>query len=196
MIKVGITGGIGSGKSTVCKIFEVLGIPIYYADDRAKWLMTNKDNVVEGVTQLFGKEAYLEDGALNRAYIASIVFNDQEKLEKLNQIVHPAVWLDGEEWNEENKEAPYTLKEAALLFESGGYQLMDKMICVYAPKEERLKRVMKRDGAKKEEVIARMDKQWDDEKKMELSDFIIHNHGSHSLIRQVIDIHQRIIANE
>ncbi len=193
MLKVGITGGIGSGKSTVCKVFEVLGIPIYYADDRAKWLMKNDPKLIDAIKQLLGKESYLENGDLDRKYIASIIFNDKSKLEKMNGIVHPAVWMDGERWNEEHKSAPYTLKEAALLFESGGYQLMDRMICVFTPKETRMERVMSRDNANEAEVLARMDKQWDDEKKIELSDFVIHNYEGHSLIKQVLEIHQQLI---
>ncbi len=193
MIKVGITGGIGSGKSTVCKVFEVLNIPIYYADDRAKWLMQHDKKLIEGVKQLLGPSSYLKDGNLDRKYIASIIFNDKDKLAKMNALVHPAVWLDGEKWNEAHKDSPYTLKEAALLFESGGYQLMDKMICVYTPKEVRIKRVIERDQSNKEEVLARMDKQMLDEEKMKLSDFIIHNYGTHSLIDQVIEIHRQLI---
>ncbi len=194
MLKIGITGGIGSGKSTVCRIFEVLGIPVYYADDRAKWLMRNDSKLMDGVKQLLGEKSYLENGELDRAYIASIIFNDKDKLEKMNALVHPAVWMDGERWNEEHKNAPYTLKEAALLFESGGYQLMYKMITVYTPKEIRLERVLKRDNANKKEVLARMDKQMDDEKKMELSDYIIHNYGDHSLIQQVLKIHRELLS--
>jgi dephospho-CoA kinase len=192
MIKVGITGGIGSGKSTVCRIFETLGIPVYYADDRAKWLMTHDPELVKGIKALIGEDAYLPDGSLDRAKIASVIFNDKEKLAAMNALVHPAVWQDGENWHNSHSEVPYTLKEAALLFETGGYQLMDKMITVYAPKALRLERVMQRDGSKEEEVLARMDKQMPDERKMELADFVIHNDGQQSLIRQVLDIHRQL----
>ncbi len=192
MKKIGITGGIGSGKSTICKIFEVLGIPIYYADDRAKWLMKNDPELVKGITKLIGKKAYKKSGKLNRKYIAKIIFNDKEKLEKMNALVHPAVWMDGEKWNQENEQEVYTLKEAALLFESGGYQLMDKMITVYAPQDIRLERVMQRDDANLEEVKARMDKQMAEEKKIELADYVIHNYGNHSLIQQVLQIHKEL----
>ncbi len=189
MIKVGITGGIGSGKTTVCRIFELLGIPIYYADDRAKWLMNNDPQLKEQLIALLGNETYTKEGQLNRAYVSNIIFNNKEKLEGINSIVHPAVWKDGEAWNQEHAHAPYTLKEAALLYESGGYHLMDKMITVYAPKDIRLERVMKRDNASKDAVLARMDKQMSDDKKMELADFIIHNYNKNSLLLQVLDIH-------
>ncbi len=196
MLKVGITGGIGSGKSTVCRIFEVLGIPVYYADDRAKWLMTNHQDLIKDIKQLLGEESYLENGALNRQYIANIIFNDKSKLEKMNALVHPRVWMDGNEWNKAQKNVPYTLKEAALLFETGGYQLLDKMICVHTPKEIRLARVMKRDHSNEEDVRARMDKQMDDGKKIELSDFVIHNYGNQSLIQQVLDIHRQLTLHK
>lgn len=195
MIKVGITGGIGSGKTTVCRIFELLGIPIYYADDRAKWLMNNDPQLKEQLIALLGNETYTKEGQLNRAYVSNIIFNNKEKLEGINSIVHPAVWKDGEAWNREHAHAPYTLKEAALLYESGGYHLMDKMITVFAPVETRLERVMQRDNAKIEEVKARMDKQMPDEKKMELADFVIYNDGKQSLIRQVLEVHSLLVGN-
>ncbi len=193
-MKIGITGGIGSGKSTVCRIFEVLGIPVYYADDRAKWLMSNDEKLVGSIIDLFGENAYSQPGnILNRAFIADIVFNDKEKLSALNALVHPAVWQDGESWNEVHKNAPYTLKEAALLFESGGHHLMDKMITVFTPKETRIERVMKRDECTKEEVLARMGKQMPDEEKKEMADFVIYNDGEHSLIQQVLTLHQAFV---
>lgn len=192
MLKVGITGGIGSGKTTVCKIFESLGIPVYYADDRAKWLMVNHPPLVKGLTNLFGEEAYLEDGSLNRQGIAQIVFSDKEKLASLNALVHPIVYMDGEQWHKEQVEAPYTLKEAALHFESGGYRIMDVMITVFAPEEMRLERVVKRDDSDPIEVQKRMSKQMPDSEKMEQSDYVIYNDGSQLLIPQILEIHENI----
>ena len=189
MLKVGITGGIGSGKTTICKIFEMLEVPIYYADDRAKYLMLNDKVLVGKISNLLGSKAYTKAGELNRAYISSIVFADQSMLEKLNQIVHPAVRLDGENWFKAQATQPYALKEAALHFESGGYQLMDKMITVFAPADVRIERVMQRDNTTAEAVKARIDKQFPDSKKMELSDYVIYNDNRQSIIKQVMDVH-------
>ncbi len=193
ILKVGITGGIGSGKTTICKIFETLNIPVYYADDRAKWLMANDPDLVAKMKSLFGKEAYLETGTLNRKFISNKVFSDKSLLEKLNSIVHPAVFEDGNRWHESFIDVPYTLKEAALIFESGGYKLMDKMITVFAPKELRIQRVMKRDGVTKEAVEARINKQMPDEEKVKRADFVIYNDGRDLLINQVYAIHQELL---
>ncbi|MCB0661361.1 MAG: dephospho-CoA kinase, partial [Saprospiraceae bacterium] len=143
-LKVGITGGIGSGKTTVCKIFEKFGIPVYYADFRAKQLMITQPEIVDTVKKIFGEEAYSSDGELNRPHIAQIAFNNPEKLQQLNAIVHPAVHKDSEDWHLA-QDAPYTLNEAALMVESGGYKRMDKLIVVTAPLEIRIQRVMDRD---------------------------------------------------
>lgn len=193
MLKVGITGGIGSGKTTICKIFEQLGVPIYYADDRAKWLMINDEALISEISNLFGDMAYTENGELNRAYISSIVFSNQSMLDKLNQIVHPAVRNDGENWFKSHQNKPYALKEAALHFESGGYKLMDKMITVFAPEKTRIERVMKRDNTTAEAVKARIDKQLPDNKKMELSDYVIYNDSQHSIIKQVMEVHSTLL---
>lgn len=194
MLKVGITGGIGSGKTTVCKLFETLGIPIYYADDRAKAIMITNEKLIAGLKAEFGNETYLDDGSLNRSYIAGIVFSDKSKLEKLNALVHPAVRIDGDNWFEAQSDKPYALKEAALHFETGGYKLLDKMITVFAPEKVRIERVMKRDNVTAEAVKARIDKQLPDSEKMKKADFVIYNDGSKSLIDQVLAIHQTLIA--
>lgn len=193
MLKVGITGGIGSGKTTVCKIFEQLDIPIYYADDRAKVLMVEDTQLVKEIKALLGTEAYTEDGQLNRAYVADIVFQNPDKLSQLNALVHPAVAKDGEDWQKKQQNTPYTLKEAALLYEAGSYRALDKMICVVAPQELRIERVMKRDQVDRAAVQARMDKQWPQAKKARLSDFLIYNDGNQSLILQVMRIHHRLL---
>lgn len=191
MLKVGITGGIGSGKTTVCRIFETLGIPVYYADDRAKWLMIHSAEVKEKIIRLFGEEAY-KNGSLNREFIAGIVFKAPEKLQQLNQIVHPAVKKDGQEWHLSQKGVPYTLKEAALIFESGSFKDLDKVITVFAPKEVRIQRILARDQTTREAVEARMDNQMPEEEKIARADFVIYNDGQHSLIKQVYAIHEQL----
>lgn len=194
MLHIGITGGIGSGKTTVCKIFATLGIPIYYADDRAKALMTEDNDLILQIKKIFGEEAYLSDGQLNRAHIAGIAFSDKDKLAQLNAAVHPAVGKDTLRWQSEQQDVPYTLREAALLFESMNYKSLDKVITVFADKEIRIDRVLKRDDTTRAAVIARMDKQMPEEEKLKLADFIIKNNGEESLIKQVWAIHQELIA--
>ncbi len=194
MLKVGVTGGIGSGKTTVCKVFEALGIPVYYADDRAKWLMVHNPDLVHGIKKLFGEEAYTADGQLDRPFIARKAFGDSTILGKLNALVHPAVAIDGERWHNEQSGVPYTIKEAALLFESGSYRFLDRVITVYAPAEMRIRRVMERDGLSREAVTARMERQMPEEEKIEKADFVIQNDGSRSLVRQVWQIHRQITA--
>jgi dephospho-CoA kinase len=192
-LKIGITGGIGSGKTTVCHIFETLGIPIYYADDRAKALMTEDVDLIKAIKNIFGKAAYFEDGSLNRPLISEIAFSNPLILNELNAVVHPAVRRDGERWHDAQIGVPYTLKEAALHFESGGYKLMDKMICVVAPKEVRIERVLLRGGLNRAEIEARMAKQLPDEEKIKKSDFVIYNDGIKGLIPQVMAIHKALI---
>ncbi len=194
MLKVGITGGIGSGKTTVCRIFETLGIPVYYADDRAKTIMVENKQVVNQVKDLFGAEAYLHDGSLNRQHIANIAFNDQQKLSQLNAVVHPAVFADGDQWHQQQMDVPYTLKEAALLFESGSYRQMDKLITVFAPEDLRIQRVLKRDDTYEEQVRQRIAKQMSDEEKTKLTDYVIYNDGQQALIPQVLKIHHQLKA--
>lgn len=193
-MKIGITGGIGSGKSTVCKIFATLGIPIYYSDDRAKWLMEHNSELVTGIRKLFGDEAYLADGALNRPLIAAAAFNDANKLSQLNALVHPQVFTDGHVWQSEHSHYPYTLREAALIFESGIFRQLDKVITVYAPMELRLQRVIVRDGATEESVKARMARQLSDEEKVRQSHYVIVNDGQQPLIPQVMKIHWELLS--
>ncbi len=192
-MKVGITGGIGSGKTTVCKIFETLGIPIYYSDDRAKALMVEDLNLVHQIKALLGKDAYFENGSLNRTYIANIVFNNPKKLATLNALVHPVVIADAEIWHKAQT-APYTIKEAALLFESGSFRSLDKTITVYAPEALRLKRVMNRDEIAIDQVQSRMNKQLSEIDKIHLADFVITNNEKALLIPQVLNIHRAIIS--
>ncbi len=189
-LQVGITGGIGSGKTTVCRLFEVLGIPVYYADERAKQLMVEDEALVRQIRDSFGDKAYTEEGQLNRAYLADIVFSNPEKLQQLNALVHPAVGRDSRRWHEEQTDAPYTLREAALIFESGSFRQLDKVITVTAPKELRIERVMRRDQVDREAVTARMENQLPEEEKVKRADYVIYNDGRRSLIHQVWAIHQ------
>ncbi len=193
MLKVGITGGIGSGKTTVCKIFETLGVPVYSADDRAKELMQTNPELIADVISIFGKEAYI-DGQLNRSLISSKVFNNKPLLAKLNAVVHPAVGKDAENWMAQHSTEPYILKEAALLFETGSYKKLDKVIVVFAPVDERVKRLKARDSATYEEITARMKNQLSDDEKIKLADFIIYNDGSKPLIEQVMMLHKVLMA--
>ncbi len=190
-IKVGITGGIGSGKSIVCKVFNTLGIPIYNADYRAKYLMHNNQELKNKIISLFGEKAYL-DGKLNRKYIAKIVFADKERLEALNSVVHPAVALDTEEWYQRNKKKKYVLKEAALIFETNGQNALDKVITIAAPTELRMHRVMKRDNATEEEVMKRMNSQIPQEEKIKLSDYVIFNDGINPVLPQIWKFHMQM----
>ncbi len=192
MLRVGLTGGIGSGKSTVAKIFEVLGIPVYYADDAAKHIMNTDEELKKEIIQHFGKESYIND-QLNRPYIAALVFNDKEKLELLNSLTHPATIRDANRWMEQQTSA-YTIKEAALIFESGSAQHLDYVIGVYTPLPLRMKRIMDRDHITKEEVQQRMSRQIDEEIKMRLCDRVIVNDEQQLVTTQVLQIHEQLMA--
>lgn len=193
MLKVGITGGIGSGKSTVSRIFELLGIPVYYADTAAKEIMQTDEALKTAVKEHFGADIYGPDGKLDRAALGKIVFNDKDKLELLNSIVHPATIRHSDEWAN-RQTSPYVIKEAALLYESGSFQYLDKIIGVFAPQPMRIERVMKRDHVTREEVLARINKQIDDNIKMRLCDYVIHNDEQQMVIPQVLALHQQLIS--
>lgn len=192
MLRIGITGGIGSGKSTVSKIFEVLGIPVYYADDASKRLMNEDEELKEKLRSTFGDKTYV-DGQLDRAYVAAVVFNDPGKLVLLNSIMHPATIKDAEKWML-RQTTPYAIKEAALIFESGSQEYLDKVIGVYTPVTVRIHRVMQRDNVTREEVLSRMNKQIDEDMKMRLCDYIITNNEQELLIPQVIELHKKFLA--
>jgi len=194
MIKIGLTGGIGSGKTTVAAVFAQLGISIYLSDDRAKALMVNDEELQTAIVSLFGEESYAS-GQLNRYYIASKVFSDKKELERLNALVHPALKKDFDLWCIEQT-SPYILKEAAILFESGANKGLDKVILVEASAEIRKGRVMRRDKVSSESVLARMEMQWSDERKKALSDYIILNDDKCSVLEQVLKIHNELISNE
>jgi len=194
MLKIGLTGNIGSGKTTVSKVFELLGIPVFYADDAAKEVMVKDQILIKGIQSAFGKLSYFDDGALNRKHIADIVFNDAEQLAKLNALVHPATFRAFDDWVKQVKDAPYILKEAALLFESDSYKMCNYSIMVQAPIETRIKRVMQRDGLSRAEVESRNSKQFSEEKKTALADYIIKNDDVQLVIPQVLELHQKICS--
>lgn len=191
MLRIGLTGGIGSGKTTVARIFEVLGIPVYYADQAAKRLMHEDPELQEQVRKHFGDAAY-ENGKLNNKYIAGIVFKDQSKLELLNALVHPATIRDGERWMAQQT-APYAIKEAALIFESGSQAHLDYVIGVAAPEPLRILRTMQRDNVTREAVLARMRKQIQEVIKMRLCDFVVYNDEQRLVIPQVLQLHERLL---
>lgn len=196
MLKVGVTGGIGSGKSTVCRIFAVLGVPVYDADSRAKWLQTHDEHLRGQIVEHFGVSAYLPDGMLNRTYMAAQVFNNPEKLQLLNSLVHPRVAQDSAQWLEQQQAAgkPYAIKEAALMIESGSYRQLDVLILVTAPDEVRIARVLKRDPHRsREEVAAIIGKQMPESEKMKYADYVVVNDGSQMLIPQVIGLHRQLL---
>ncbi|MBC7694824.1 MAG: dephospho-CoA kinase [Burkholderiales bacterium] len=192
-MKIGITGGIGSGKSTVCKLFELLGIPVFYADDVAKNIMNTDDELKQSVINEFGSGSYSEVGLLNRKYIADIVFKNQERLAVLNSLVHPAVFRAFASWHS-SQNSLYIVKEAALLFESDSYKTCDYSVLVEAPNELKIKRVMERDQVTAKDVELRMAKQFTDLQKRKLANFTILNDEKHLLITQVLNLHQLIVS--
>lgn len=195
MLKVGITGGIGSGKTTVCKLFEALGVAVYYADDRAKFLMQHEHFLIDQLKQNFGEDIY-DHGQLNRAMLAQKVFGNKEQLALLNSLVHPVVFRDTERWYQEQLTAkpPYVLKEAALLVETGAYKLLDQLIVVSAPLDVRLQLVVARDKVAAAEVTQRMNNQLAEEEKLKLADFVIENNSDLEALKiQVEKIHQALI---
>lgn len=189
-LKIGLTGGIGSGKTTVAKVFELLGVPVYYADAASKRLYKTDKDLIQKMKEHFGDGIYNED-ELNRTKLASLVFNNPEKLELLNSLVHPPTIKDAIDWMQAQT-TPYVIKEAALLFESGSVQGLDYVIGVYTPQHIRLKRVMDRDGISREDVLNRMNRQIDEEIKMKLCDFVIANNEQELVIPQVIALHDKI----
>jgi len=191
MINVGLTGNIGSGKSTVCDIFSALGVPVYHADAASKKFLDSPSVLGEAVS-LFGSKILSESGALNKRALGSIVFNDPAALASLNSILHPLVKEDARIWSAQHQDRPYVIHEAAIIFESGFRGEYDQVIYVTCPVETAIDRVMKRDGASREDVLRRLRFQWDDEEKIKLSSHIISNDGSSFLIPQVLEIHKTL----
>jgi len=191
MIIVGLTGGIGSGKTTVSKLFKALEIPVYIADDEAKKLMNRSKIIKKKLIALFGEQAYL-NGVLNNSYLAQIVFNDKSYLNKISTIVHPKVASHFKRWVKKQT-ASYVVKEVAILFENGGYKSCDFIITVTAPKDLKIQRILKRDNTTEKKIEAIMRNQWEDSKKIELSDFVIKNTALNDTKAQVLEIHQKIL---
>ncbi len=194
-LRVGITGGIGSGKSIVCQMFAALGIPVYYADIWAKWLIGHDPELIKGIAAVFGPQAYTPAGEYDRAYVANIAFADPSKLAALNTLVHPAVERHSRAWHDEQAALghPYTLKEAALMIESGSHRFLDRLIVITAPEELRIRRVMQRDGLTEAQVHARMAHQLTESEKAKLADFVITNDGVQMLTPQVWRIHRILL---
>lgn len=195
MLKIGITGGIGVGKSIVCRIFQVLGIPVYDADTRAKWVMQYDAALKQELQDAFGKDTYTPAGQLNRTYLASVVFNDQERLSRLNALVHPHVGTDFEKWVAAHATAPYVIKEAALMFESESWRQMDEIIVVSTPLEIRLQRLLKRDAHRTEaDIKAIIAKQLSEEEKIARANHVVYNDDRQLLIPQVLTLHQQFLS--
>lgn len=192
-LKVGLTGNIGSGKSTISKIFSALNVPVFYADDEAK-LLFDTPLIINKLTKAFGKKIVIKTNKIDKAKLASLVFNDSKSLQTLNEIIHPEVHKSFIRWVEENKASKYVIIEAAILFESGFDKYTDFSINVHADKSIRLKRVVLRDGVDKESVLARMQNQLSDKEKISLADFTIYNNESEMILTQVLEIHKHLIS--
>jgi dephospho-CoA kinase len=193
MIKLGLTGGIGSGKSTIAKIFSVLGVPVYNSDIEAKNLYQTDQILKTQIISAFGENTYSDLGEINKSYLISFVFSDNEKLKLLNSIVHPRVKLNFEQWILIHADSKLILKEAAILFESGAYKQVDKTIVVSAPDEIRIERVMKRDLISRSGVLDRMKHQWAQNDLIAKADFVIDNSGRTSVIKQVLQLYKYLI---
>lgn len=192
--QIGITGGIGSGKSVICKIFTCLGVPVYDADSRAKSIMTTDGILIEQIKKEFGDLAYLPDGSLDREYLSRVIFENQEKRSLLNQMVHPRVAADTDRWLDQNREAPYVVREAALLIESGAYLRVDKVLLVTAPEELRIKRVLARDPHRlREEVVKIMATQLPEEEKKKVADVVVYNDETQLLVPQILHLHSQFL---
>ena len=192
MFQVGVTGGIGSGKTLVCSVLEKFGVPVYKADLQARRLMQEDPELMDRIVELFGEEAYL-GGALNRTYLAERVFGNGELLARLNAAVHPAVRKDYQRWLADQQDVPYVVEEAAILFESGASRWMDLVVMVYAPEALRIFRVMQRDGVSEETVKRRMAHQMGEEEKRSRSDLVIFNDENRRLLPQILEVHQDIL---
>ena len=193
-LRIGITGGIGSGKSIICRIFQTLGIPIYDADSRAKWIVNHHPDLRKELVAEFGPETYDAEGKYNRAYMAKQVFNDGNRVKVLNKLIHPRVGQDFLDWIQQNAQAPYLLKEAALMFESGSYLALDKVITVFAPEEVRIQRILRRDPYRsKDQIKAIFGKQLAEEEKIKRADFVVHNDDQQLVIPQVLALHNQFL---
>lgn len=188
-LKIGITGGIGSGKSVVARIFSILGVPVYDADSRAKELMRSDKKLKRDIIDMFGNDSYTKDGEVNRKYLSSL-FSDSQKIDQLNKLVHPAVGSDFENWMKGFQDEPYIVKEAALMFESGSYRLLDKVVAVYTPDFMRIERVRSRDPFRSiDQIRDIVNRQMPEEEKLAKADYVIRNDEKYMLTTQVLDLH-------
>jgi len=192
--RVGVTGGIGSGKSFVCSVFEHLGVPVYHADSKAKELMNRSPQLRESLTALLGKEVYLE-GELNRSYLAHILFRDPAMREKINGLIHPAAFRDFQLWVQKHQGKHYVIQEAAIIFESGADRLLDRVINVYAPVRERIQRLMRRDNLEPEEIRKRIHSQITEKERRQRADYTLVNDGKRMLLPQIVRIHNDLLKN-
>jgi len=193
-LQIGITGGIGSGKSLVCRIFQQLGVPVYDADSRAKELMVTDSILVGQIKKEFGTQSYSSEGGIDRTLLAQTVFNDPIKLEKLNRMVHPRVAKDYNHWVEQHRDKPYVIKEAALIFEAGSWKVLDKVIVVASPERLRMKRILSRDTHRTaNDVHAIINNQMPEEEKLKRADFVITNDESQLVIPQVLQLHEQLV---
>ena len=195
MLKVGITGGIGSGKSLVCDVFKLFGIPVYHADWEAKKLYDDNKELADAIVSLFGIRMRTDDGKINKKELAAIIFSDAKALQAVNQLVHPLVALHFDNWCQLNQSSPYIIKEAAILFESDAYLSMDKIITVTAPVDVRIQIAVLRDGASAGQIEERISKQSSDEYKVDRSDWVIVNNGKQLIIPMVYKIHRLLIES-
>ena len=195
MLKVGITGGIGSGKSIVCEVFKHFGIPVYYADIEANNLIISDKNIKKQLIEHFGKKIYSRN-QLNKSRFSSIIFNDKKALQKVNSIIHPVVRQNFKDWIKKNKDKKYIIKEAALLFESGTYQDLDEIITISAPEHIKIKRIMNRDKTDKESVQKRIRNQISDTEKIRKSDHVIYNNGSQLILPQILSLHKIFLTRK
>jgi dephospho-CoA kinase len=191
-LKLGITGGIGSGKTSVCRVFQVLGIPVFSADPEAKKIMDNDGSIVRRINSIAGRDLY-KNGSLDRLQLAKLIFNDNTMLAKVNSLVHPVVLEHFRKWELE-QDAPYVIIEAAILFESGASKLVDRIATVIAPEEERVERVIHRNSLSRDQVLERMRNQMDDEARIKLSDYVIHNSENDMIIPEILKIHKDILT--
>lgn len=195
MIKIGLTGGIGTGKSTVAKIFEIIGVPVYNSDERTKQLYLTDVELKTEMIKHFGNKVYTELGLLNKEYLRKLIFNDKEKLKIINKIVHPRVKVDFDKWISEINDRNYVIKEAAILIESGAYKNVDQIIVVSSPVSLRKQRVMNRDNCTEDEVQKRMDNQLSEKVLLEYANIEIRNNETESLINQVLNVHKLLSKN-
>jgi dephospho-CoA kinase len=190
MIKLGLTGGIGSGKSTVAKVFQEMGIPVYYADDEAKKFLAYEE-VKKRLQVLFGAQVVNALGAIDKPVLASIVFTDEKELAKLNALIHPLLENDFQEWVLKQNTS-FIVKEAAILFEAGFDKSVDKILTISAPLEQRIARVIKRDGVSRQQVLDRISKQWSDQQREAKSDFVIRNANEDMILAKILDIYSQL----